>query len=68
MGVVEPGTVATELVEHLADGVRDAARNQVEGIEPLRPDDIADGIAYIVTRERRVAINELLIRAGDQSW
>jgi hypothetical protein len=25
-------------------------------------------IRYIVTRERRVAVNEMLIRAGDQTW
>jgi NADP-dependent 3-hydroxy acid dehydrogenase YdfG len=40
----------------------------VESIEPLRPDDIAEAIVYIVTRDRRVAVNEILVRAGDQSW
>jgi NADP-dependent 3-hydroxy acid dehydrogenase YdfG len=68
VSVVEPGTVDTELVDHLGDGIRDAARQQVDGIEPLRPDDIADAIAYIVTKPRRVAVNELLVRAGDQTW
>jgi NADP-dependent 3-hydroxy acid dehydrogenase YdfG len=68
VSVVEPGTVGTELVNHLGDAARDAARQLVSGIEPLRPEDIADAIAYIVTRERRVAINELLVRAGDQTW
>lgn len=29
-------------------------------------DDIADAISYIVTRPRRVAINELLIRPIEQ--
>jgi NADP-dependent 3-hydroxy acid dehydrogenase YdfG len=68
VSVVEPGTVDTELVSHLGDATRDAARRQVDGIEPLRPADIADAIAYIVTRERRVAVNEILVRAGDQTW
>jgi NADP-dependent 3-hydroxy acid dehydrogenase YdfG len=68
VGVVEPGTVNTELVTHLGDAVRDAAREQVHSIEPLWPDDVADAIAYIVTRERRVAVNEILVRAGDQTW
>jgi NADP-dependent 3-hydroxy acid dehydrogenase YdfG len=36
--------------------------------EQLRPEDVADAIAYVVTRERRVAVNEVLIRAGDQTW
>jgi len=39
-----------------------------ESIEPLRPDDIADAVAYIVTRDRRVAVNELLVRAAEQTW
>jgi NADP-dependent 3-hydroxy acid dehydrogenase YdfG len=68
VSVVEPGTVDTELVNQLADETRAAARRQVEAIEPLEPEDIADAIAYIVTRHRRVAINELLVRAGEQTW
>jgi NADP-dependent 3-hydroxy acid dehydrogenase YdfG len=68
VSVVAPGTVDTELVDHLGDSIRDAARRQVDSIEPLRPDDIADAIGYIVTRDRRVAVNEMLIRAGDQTW
>jgi NADP-dependent 3-hydroxy acid dehydrogenase YdfG len=60
--------VDTELVDHLGDSTRDAARRQVAGIEALRPEDIADAIGYIVTRERRVAVNEILVRAGDQTW
>ena len=65
---IEPGTVDTELVDHLGDAVRDAARRQVGGIEALRADDIADAIGYIVTRDRRVAVNEMLVRAGEQTW
>src|SRR3954452_24522833 len=68
VSVVEPGTVDTELVDHLRGGVRDAARSQVSAIEPLRPSDVSDAIAYIVTRDRRVAVNEILVRAGDQTW
>lgn len=68
VSVVEPGTVDTEPVNHLSDTTRDAARRQIDGIEALRPEDIADAISYIVTRERRVAINEMLVRAGDQTW
>jgi len=68
VSVVEPGTVDTELVDHVRADVREAARQQLAGIEPLRPDDIADSIAYIVTRDRRVAVNEMLVRAADQTW
>ena len=68
VSVVEPGTVDTELASHLRDDIRQAAQNQIESIQPLRPDDIADAVAYIVTRDRRVAVNEMLVRAGDQTW
>jgi NADP-dependent 3-hydroxy acid dehydrogenase YdfG len=68
VSVVEPGTVDTELVDHLGEETRDAARRQVSGIDPLRAEDVADAISYIVTRDRRVAVNEILVRAGDQTW
>jgi NADP-dependent 3-hydroxy acid dehydrogenase YdfG len=68
VSVVEPGTVDTELINHLGDGTRDAVRQQVNGIEPLQPDDVADAVAYIVTKPRRVAVNEMLVRAADQTW
>jgi hypothetical protein len=29
---------------------------------------MADAIGCIVTRERRVAVNEMLVRAGNQTW
>jgi NADP-dependent 3-hydroxy acid dehydrogenase YdfG len=34
----------------------------------LRPDDIADAAACIVTHDRRVAVDEMLVRAGEQDW
>jgi NADP-dependent 3-hydroxy acid dehydrogenase YdfG len=68
VSVVEPGTVDSELVSHLSEEMQQAARNQTAAIEPMRPDDIADVIAYLVTRDRRVAVNEVLVRAGEQTW
>ncbi len=68
VSVVEPGTVDTELTSHLPDDVRRAAESQVAAIEPLLPEDVADAIAFVVTRDRRVAINELLVRASAQTW
>ena len=68
VSVVEPGTVDTELVSHVREDIRRAARSQVESIEPLRPEDVADAILHIITRDRRVAVNETLIRAAEQSW
>ena len=68
VSVIEPGTVDTELASHLRPAIRQAAQSQIGSIEPLRPEDIADAVAYIVTRDRRVAVNEMLVRAGEQTW
>jgi NADP-dependent 3-hydroxy acid dehydrogenase YdfG len=66
--VIEPGVVSTELLDHVGESMRAAARRQVASVEPLQPEDVADAVAYVVGRERRVAVNELLLRAGDQTW
>ncbi len=34
----------------------------------LRPEDIADAVLYMVTRNRRVAVNHMLVRAAEQTW
>jgi len=68
VSVVEPGTVDTELSAHVRDGIRQAIEEQVKGLELLRPEDIADAVTYIVTRDRRVSVNEILVRASDQTW
>jgi NADP-dependent 3-hydroxy acid dehydrogenase YdfG len=68
VSVVEPGTVDTELATHLRPAIRQAAQTQIGSIQPLRPEDIADAVAYIVTRDRRVAVNEMLVRASEQTW
>ena len=68
VSLVEPGTVDTELASHLRDGVREAVSEQIREMEPLLPQDIADAVSYIVTRDRRVAVNEVLVRASEQTW
>jgi NADP-dependent 3-hydroxy acid dehydrogenase YdfG len=68
VSVVEPGTVDTELTTHLREEIREAAQRQTESIQPLLPADIADAVAWIVTRDRRVAVNEILVRASEQTW
>ncbi|GGO10451.1 SDR family NAD(P)-dependent oxidoreductase [Micromonospora parathelypteridis] len=68
VSVIEPGTVDTELASHVRDGIREAIVRQTEGLELLEPEDIADAVSYIVTRDRRVAVNEILVRAAEQTW
>src|SRR5436190_2050896 len=60
VSLVEPGAVATELAGHNRPEVLETIRDRFGSIERLEDQDIADAIAYIVTRPRRVAINEIL--------
>ena len=38
-----------------------------ENTEVLQPEDIADGIAFMVTRPRRASISELCVMPTDQA-
>jgi NADP-dependent 3-hydroxy acid dehydrogenase YdfG len=66
VSLVEPGAVATELTNHIRPEVREQSRKRFEGMEKLEAEDIADAIGYVVTRPRRVAINEVLVRPTEQ--
>jgi len=37
-------------------------------VERLQADDIAGAIGFIVTRPRRVAVNEMLVRPTEQEY
>jgi NADP-dependent 3-hydroxy acid dehydrogenase YdfG len=67
VSLVEPGAVDTELTDHLRPEIQQTTRKRFEGVEKLEAADIAEAIEYIVTRPRRVAVNELLIRPTDQA-
>ena len=68
VGIVEPGTVQTEITEHLPPQAMKAQKKLTAGMVKLRPEDIADAVVYMVTRDRRVAINEMLVRSAEQTW
>jgi NADP-dependent 3-hydroxy acid dehydrogenase YdfG len=64
--IIEPGAVATELTDHIRDGVREQVRERFTDIQMLQADDIADAIAYAVTRPPHACVNEILIRPTEQ--
>lgn len=68
VGVVGPGTVDTEIFSHLAESSREAFEKQTSGMTMLRPGDIADAVLFMVTRDRRVAVNHMLVRSAEQTW
>jgi NADP-dependent 3-hydroxy acid dehydrogenase YdfG len=66
VGVLEPGGVATELGSHNSGAVREEIESFYETTEVLAPEDIADGVLYMVTRPRHTSIGELWIMPTDQ--
>jgi NADP-dependent 3-hydroxy acid dehydrogenase YdfG len=68
VSLVEPGTVQTEITDNLPAEDQAAMAKRTEGMVKLLPDDIADAVTYVVTRNRRVAVNEILVRAAEQTW
>jgi NADP-dependent 3-hydroxy acid dehydrogenase YdfG len=68
VGVVEPGGVDTELGSHNSDEIRSQVIDPFyEQTEVLAPEDIADGVAYMVTRPRHASVSELWIMPTDQA-
>ncbi|MFZ0831685.1 MAG: SDR family NAD(P)-dependent oxidoreductase [Mycobacterium sp.] len=68
VGVGGPGTVDTKINSTLPQQFRDAFDRQTAGMQKLRPEDVADAVVYMVTRDRRVAVNQILVRAAEQTW
>jgi len=68
VSVIEPGMVATELLEHNTNPVvLEAAERMREQVgTPLSADDIARAILYVVGQPAHVAINEVLVRPSRQ--
>jgi NADP-dependent 3-hydroxy acid dehydrogenase YdfG len=64
--LIEPGAVATELTDHIRDGIREQVRGRFADIQVLEAEDVGDAIAYAVTRPSHVSLNEVLIRPTEQ--
>lgn len=65
VSLVEPGAVATELISHNRPEIQEAMAGR-DDFQKMEPEDIAEAIAYIVTRPWRMAVNEMLIRPTEQ--
>jgi NADP-dependent 3-hydroxy acid dehydrogenase YdfG len=65
--VIAPGAVATELTDHITHA---AAKQMAEGFYEqvaITAQDIAEIIAFAITRPQRVTLNEILIRPTAQT-
>lgn len=67
VSVIEPGVVQTELRDHIGHAAtRDALNAWADGMRQLQSRDVAEAIAFCVTRPPHVNINEILMRPTDQ--
>jgi NADP-dependent 3-hydroxy acid dehydrogenase YdfG len=64
--VIEPGAVATELPDHITHDQTKTAVEQMYEATSIAPEDIAEIIAFAVSRPRSVSLNEILVRPTAQ--
>ncbi len=64
--VIEPGAVATELTDHITDAQTKQATQEFVRDLAITPQDIAEVIAFAVSRPRRMTLNEILVRPTAQ--
>ncbi|MBO1756653.1 SDR family oxidoreductase [Allobranchiibius sp. CTAmp26] len=60
--VVEPGAVATELTDHITHAETKRGAEKMYEQMAITPEDIAEIIAFAVTRPKSVSLNEILVR------
>jgi NADP-dependent 3-hydroxy acid dehydrogenase YdfG len=65
--VIEPGAVATELTDHIIYPAAKHAAKQMYKQLAITADDIAEVIAFAVTRPPRMSLNEILVRPTAQA-
>jgi hypothetical protein len=64
---VDPGLVETEFSVVRFRGDERAAAAVYEGMTPLTPEDVADCVAFALTRPSHVNIDTLVVLARDQA-
>ncbi len=64
---VDPGLVQTNFSRVRFRGDEEAARKVYEGVEAMKPEDIAECIVFAVTRPPHVNVDEIVVKALAQS-
>ncbi|MGK5684176.1 SDR family oxidoreductase [Actinoplanes sp. URMC 104] len=68
VSLVEPGPVATELFGHIRPEVLAANREAWADATLLEARDVAETIAFVVSRPARAVVNEVVIRPDGDIW
>ena len=66
VSVIEPGAVDTELVSHNRPEVQESHRERFARTQKMEAADIAEMIAFVITRPRHMSVNEILVRPTEQ--
>jgi NADP-dependent 3-hydroxy acid dehydrogenase YdfG len=64
--LIEPGVVATELPTHITHSQTREGVQQLYDKAEVTADDVAEIIAFILSRPRRLVISEVLLRPAGQ--
>ncbi len=64
---VDPGLVETEFSRVRFRGDEEAAEKVYQGVEAMKPDDIAECVLFAITRPPHVNVDELVVKALAQS-
>lgn len=67
VGAIHPGLVETEFSEVRFKGDQERAAKVYQGYRPLKPEDIADIIAFVISRPYHVNIADLMVMSVDQA-
>jgi NADP-dependent 3-hydroxy acid dehydrogenase YdfG len=65
--VIEPGAVTTELVSHITHDETKQATERFYEATSITADDVAQIVAFALSRPRGVSLNEILVRPTAQS-
>lgn len=67
VGAIHPGMVETEFSQIRFKGDAERAANVYKGFHPLKPEDIADIIKFVITRPYHVNIADLIVMPTAQA-
>ncbi|WP_243061771.1 SDR family oxidoreductase [Humibacter sp. RRB41] len=66
VSLIEPGVVDTELPTHIThEATREAVQKGYDQAT-VKPEEVAEIIAFVLSRPRHLAVNEILLRPADQ--
>lgn len=65
---IAPGMAESEFSEVRFKGDRDQAAKVYRGVQPLRPEDIAETVFWVVSRPAHVNINAIEVMPVAQTW